>query len=340
MQDHSLFYGVSLEQSSLVKRLFEQFIEAGREFHSNPRQFIISLVKGEGLGSRRRKQFLQYGLAISLLVYSTFFLATLIFWTVAHRGDTGNKEKDSISVRLIFPPSSPPNQAPEVRKGEKDIDDGGGGGGGNHSNMPATLGQAPEFALDPTPMAPTTRPTLSPPSLPMVEQLRGDPAQNLKRDDLAPTGIPNGAMAPPSDGPGSGKGIGTGEDGGVGSGKKRGLGPGEDGGQHKGTFTLGQHRPNPETNETVDSKPIALNKPRPNYTEEARKAKVQGSVRARVLVGADGTVKQVKISGGGLPDGLNEEAIQAAKQMRFQPAMKNGEKVAYWVTIEIEFNLR
>jgi TonB family protein len=59
-----------------------------------------------------------------------------------------------------------------------------------------------------------------------------------------------------------------------------------------------------------------------------------------VLVGADGTVKQVKISGGGLPDGLNEEAIQAAKQMRFQPAMKNGEKVAYWVTIEIEFNLR
>jgi TonB family protein len=340
MQDHSLFYGVSLEQSSLAKRLFEQFIEASREFRSNPRQFIISLIKGDGMGSRRRKQFLQYGLAISLLVYSTFFLATLIFWTIAHRGQPGDKDKDPMSVHLIFPLLSPPTQEPEVRKGDKDIDNSGGGGGGDHSNTPPTQGQAPEFALEPPPMAPTTRPTLSPPSLPMLEQLRGDPAQNLKRDELMPTGIPNGVMAPPSDGPGTGKGIGSGNDGGVGPGDERGLGPGRRGGQGGNDYQIGQRRPNSETNEAVDSKPIALNKPRPNYTEEARKAKVQGSVRARVLVGADGTVKQVRISGAGLPDGLNEEAIQAAKQMRFQPAMKNGDKVAYWVTVEIEFNLR
>jgi periplasmic protein TonB len=174
----------------------------------------------------------------------------------------------------------------------------------------------------------------------MLEQLRGDPAQILKRDDLAPTGLPNAMMGPPSDGPGKGKGVGDGEDGGVGSGKRRGFGQGEDGGQNDGKYEIGQRRANPDANQAVDTKPVALNKPRPNYTEEARKNKVQGSVRARVLVGADGTVKQVKILGAGLPNGLSEEAIQAAKQMRFQAAMKNGERVAYWVTVEIEFNLR
>jgi TonB family protein len=339
MQDHSLFFGVSLEQSSLPKRLFEQFIEAGREFHHNPRQFINDLIKGDGLGGRRRKQFLQYGLAISLLVYSTFFLVSLIFWTIAHQGESASKDKASAFVHTLLPSLSY-KQETEVRKGDKDIENKGGGGGGDLAKTPATQGERPEFAEDPTPMAPTTRPTTNPPALPMIEQLRGDPAQNLKRDELAPTGLPNAMTGPPSDGYGINGGIGTGRDGGVGSGQRRGFGPGRDGGQGGDDFQIAQRRPNPEANESVDSRPVALNKPRPNYTEEARKNKVQGSVRARVLVGADGTVKQVRISGAGLPGGLNEEAIQAAKQMRFQAAMKNGERVAYWVTVDIEFNLR
>ena len=67
---------------------------------------------------------------------------------------------------------------------------------------------------------------------------------------------------------------------------------------------------------------------------------MQGVIRVRVLVGADGLVKQVKIIGAGLTDGLNEEAIRAATQIRFQPATRSGQAVAHWVTIEIEFNIR
>ena len=78
---------------------------------------------------------------------------------------------------------------------------------------------------------------------------------------------------------------------------------------------------------------------RPNYTEEARKNKITGVVLARLLVGADGSVKQVRIARG-LPDGLNEEAIRAAYQIRFKPAMKGGQPVAFWQMVEIEFNLR
>jgi protein TonB len=84
---------------------------------------------------------------------------------------------------------------------------------------------------------------------------------------------------------------------------------------------------------------VPLNQPRPNYTEEARQNKVQGLVRARILIGSDGLVKQVRIQRG-LPYGLNEEAIRAAMQMRFRPAIKSGVAVAFWTTLDVEFNLR
>jgi TonB family protein len=83
---------------------------------------------------------------------------------------------------------------------------------------------------------------------------------------------------------------------------------------------------------------VLLYKVRPNYTEEARKNKIQGIVVARILIGADGTVKKVQIVRG-LPDGLNEEAIRAAYQMRFKPATKAGRPVAFWMPVEIVFTI-
>jgi TonB family protein len=90
---------------------------------------------------------------------------------------------------------------------------------------------------------------------------------------------------------------------------------------------------------SVDSRPQPLSHPRPNYTEEARRNKVEGNVRVRALVGADGSVKQVRVVAG-LPDGLNEEVVQAVKKVRFKPAIKNGQPVAYWVPLDVEFNLK
>ena len=63
-------------------------------------------------------------------------------------------------------------------------------------------------------------------------------------------------------------------------------------------------------------------------------------MRVRILVGSNGAVQEVVLTRG-LPDGLNEQAIRAAYQMRFRPAMKNGQPVSYWLNnVEIEFNLR
>jgi TonB family protein len=133
----------------------------------------------------------------------------------------------------------------------------------------------------------------------------------------------------------AGGGMGSGKNGGMGSGSGTGVGPGT--GFNKGS---GDSDFNPDGSaKSVDTKPVPLNRPRPNYTEEARNNKIQGNVRVRALIGADGSVKQVRIITG-LPDGLNEEAILAVKQMRFQPATKNGQPVAYWIPLDVPFNLR
>jgi TonB family protein len=166
-----------------------------------------------------------------------------------------------------------------------------------------------------------------------------DPSLQPKRDELAPMGLPGGADGPPSDGPGHNGGIGDGKGGTVG----RGDGVGFDKGNKWG---IGDDDPNPGGNpragrsqQKVDSLPVPLNRPRPNYTEEARKNKVSGTARVYVLVGSDGIVKQVRIIRG-LTDGLSEEAIRAAMQMRFRPAIRNNQAVDYWMTVDIEFTLR
>jgi TonB family protein len=89
-----------------------------------------------------------------------------------------------------------------------------------------------------------------------------------------------------------------------------------------------------------DTRPVALpGWQKPNYTEKARNNKVSGTVVMRVLVGADGEVKQVEVIRG-LPDGLNEEAVKSMRQMRFKPATKNGQPIEFWVTMEASFSTR
>ncbi|HXF38926.1 MAG TPA: energy transducer TonB [Blastocatellia bacterium] len=154
----------------------------------------------------------------------------------------------------------------------------------------------------------------------ITEAMQVDPRLEPKRDELVVTAVvPRGEPVPASMGPGSAGGIGPG------SAKGRAANP------EKGIDANA-----PTTN--VDSRPILLNNPQPNYTELARKNEVEGIVRLRILIGQDGLVKRVTVSRG-LPDGLDEQAILAAYQMRFKPAMKGGQPVAYMQGVDVEFKL-
>ena len=189
-------------------------------------------------------------------------------------------------------------------------------------------------------MAPSPEPARKEPALPVIETIAVDERINLRKDDLAPTGLSDGVPGPPEGGAGSGHGMGTGSGGGLGSGKGPGFGPGSGGNTGGDNFRRGRLNDNPDSDrERPDTRPLALNRPRPNYTEAARKNKIQGVIRARALVGADGAVQRVVIVSP-LPDGLNEEAITAVYQMRFRAATRNGQSVASWITLEVEFNLR
>jgi len=334
MQEKGLFSEAFLVHESLFKRLCYGTREAFNEFSNGPRQFLLDSIKGDGPGGPRRKTLLRLGLAIGLLFYAGVFLATVVLWSIA-APKPGAGAKDSW-VR-VWLPSTGHASAPVAEESKNDKKPSGGGGGGDNSDRPATAGQPPPYSLIPPIIAPTTRPQLNVPELPVPETLLVDPRLQPPRPEGVPTGIPNGAIGAPSDGPGSNHGIGHGREGGVGDGSGKGLGPGED-------WNTGGRKPGlgiPSANERtrVDSPPVPLNRPRPNYTEAARKNRVQGLIRARVLVRADGSVQRVVVTRG-LADGLDEEAIAAAYQMQFKAATKNGRSIACWVTVEIEFNLR
>lgn len=97
----------------------------------------------------------------------------------------------------------------------------------------------------------------------------------------------------------------------------------------------------PEWLTPIDQGPKILNPDAgiPAYTEEARRRRVQGIVRLRVLFGTDGTVKRIKVISG-LPYGLTEQAIRAASKLRADPAINDGQAVEYWIASQLRFNAR
>lgn len=81
-----------------------------------------------------------------------------------------------------------------------------------------------------------------------------------------------------------------------------------------------------------------LSKPAPSYTEEARRLKVEGAVLIQVLFMASGDVRVIGVVRG-LGHGLDESAVQAARNMRFRPARQDGQAVDSAGEVEIRFQL-
>jgi TonB family protein len=318
----------------MLKRLFVELGQALREFRDGPRAFIASAIKSDNRGGAHRTQLLRLGLTIALLLYALAFAATLLLWSLNHQKTGRATPQRSLFILTPLPGLT------AVKMPEGEDESGGGGGGGRNTIDPPSNGDFPTFALTNLVVAPRPEVPLSPPALPFPETVKVDPRIQVERDNLVPTGLPDGANILPSAGPGSGGGIGTGYRGGIGPDDGLGVGPGRDYGIGGGWPSgVGRRKPGTQQ-EAVDARPVLLNNPQPLFTEAARKNKIQGVVRVRILVDSNGSVREVVLIRG-LPDGLNEQAIRAAYQMRFRPATKNGQPVAYWMNnVEVEFNLR
>jgi len=81
-----------------------------------------------------------------------------------------------------------------------------------------------------------------------------------------------------------------------------------------------------------------LTRPQPSYTEDARKNEISGTVVLKVVFSKNGQVTNIRTVFG-LPYGLTEQAIKAARKIKFTPAMKEGKPVSMWMQLEYNFNL-
>ncbi|HWN74548.1 MAG TPA: energy transducer TonB [Candidatus Udaeobacter sp.] len=125
----------------------------------------------------------------------------------------------------------------------------------------------------------------------------------------------------------------AGADGGDGIGNHPGDGMGVDDGNGAGAGDTSGNYAN------VVSQAACLHCPEPPYTDEARKAKLQGNVTLRVLIGADGRAARIQLVKG-LGLGLDEQALQAVRSWRFVPARDaHRQPVPTWATIETRFQL-
>jgi protein TonB len=205
---------------------------------------------------------------------------------------------------------------------------GGGGGGGDRSPTPASKGSVPKFARQQLAPPMAVLPNMEP-KLPVQPNLLGPP--ELKLPQMAmnmPWGDPQGVLGPASNGPGFGGGIGSGEGTGIGSGKGGGLGPGEGGGFGGGAYSVGGSM----------TAPIPIYKPEPPYSEEARKAKYQGTVVLWIVVDTVGNVTDARVVKP-LGLGLDEKALETVRTWKFKPALRNGSPVPVRVMVEVSFRL-
>jgi len=206
---------------------------------------------------------------------------------------------------------------------------GGGGGGGDHDKLQAPKGKLPKFAMNqitpPVMVIRNDHPKLAvEPTVVVPPQVKLASAAALNFGDPKSV-IPAG---PASNGTGTGGGIGSGSGGGIGSGAGPGVGPGFGGGIGGGVFRVGGGV----------SAPRVLENPSPDYSEEARKAKYQGTVVLWLIVDSNGKPRDVRVARS-LGMGLDQKAIEAVRLWKFQPALKDGTPVAVQINVEVNFHL-
>jgi TonB family protein len=238
-----------------------------------------------------------------------------------------------------------PMPVEEEKEQPKDKNAGGGGGGGKNEPDPVNQGDLANQTKNPI-----RPPDVNVPRNDNFELKLPTPSTEGNKTFEQKYGVygdPNSRFGKLSNGPGTGGGIGTGNGtgqgsgngtgAGSGSGSGYGAGDGDGNGNGSGSGVGGRGAPPPPP--TGVTTPLSiLSKPRPGYTDSARTNNVQGTVRLRVTFNANGTIGSISPVSG-LPNGLTEQAIAAARQIRFEPKKINGVPVSVTKVVEYSFSI-
>jgi protein TonB len=193
-----------------------------------------------------------------------------------------------------------------------------GGGGGQPDKAPVAKGNPPKFAREM--LNPPKAPPLEQPKIAIAPAIDVDPSLKMAKTDLPNFGMPNSPLVGTSMGNGHGNGIGSGTGG--------GLGAGSGGGTGGGVRRIGGGV----------SAPRVLFAPEPEFSEEARKAKVAGNVLVYLQVDPNGKPTHVRVLRG-IGMGLDEKAVEAVSQYKFKPAMEDGKPVTVEMQVEVNFQI-
>jgi TonB family protein len=278
---------------------------------------------------------------VSSLLHATVIIAA--FLITARPAGTATTEVKTEPARLVFVVAPGPG--------------GGGGGGGLRSPLPAPRvqrrGPEPKRTtvplVTPRPVVTTARRDITPPRRPTPIAA---PVVTPKPPEREPEPLPSNVLVAPvvasasdardregviekargeanSQGPGAGGGAGTGQGTGSGEGLGSGIGDGSGGGIGGGPYRPGSGIEPPRLLQEVKAR----------YTDEARRRNLSGDVILEITVGRDGRVGAVTVLQG-LGAGLDQRAVEAVRQWRFDPAKRKGVPVDVIVEVAVEFMLR
>jgi TonB family protein len=278
---------------------------------------------------------------VSTLVHATLVLTA--FLITARTVDTAVTEQRTEPARLVFVVSPGPG--------------GGGGGGGLRNPLLAPKierrGVQPKRTtvplVTPKPVLTTAKRDIAPPKRPTPAAA---PVVAPKPVEREPEPLPSNVLVAPvvasasdardregvvengrgnadSQGSGTGGGAGTGHGSGSGEGLGSGIGDGSGGGMGGGPYRPG----------SGVEPPRLLREVKAQYTDEARRRSISGDVVLEIVVRSNGTVGDVKVLQG-LGSGLDQRAVEAVRQWRFDPAKRKGTPVDVVVEVAVEFMLR
>jgi periplasmic protein TonB len=160
--------------------------------------------------------------------------------------------------------------------------------------------------------------------------LLGPPELRIASPKMGNWGNPLSAVLTDSGGPGTGDGIGTGQGNGIGDGKGDGF-------NHGLRWGAGDSLPN--SGDAGYSDVACDYCPSAQFSDEAVKAKYEGTVYLSLIVTADGRAVDIHVSKG-LGMGLDEKAVEAVRKWRFRPARgPDGKPATVHATIEVQFHL-
>lgn len=210
---------------------------------------------------------------------------------------------------------------------QEPFEGGGGGGGGNRQTGPKR--HAEGVGSDRITL-PVRRPasTIAADVAPVASVVLD--AKPLASGTFDQIGLPSGGVSfGTSTGPGSGGGVGAGTGTGIGSGDGPGLGPGSGGG-----IGGGRYRPGGAV-----TAPRVIAEMYPTYTTDAVRYRIQGTVGLELVVTREGMPSQIRVIRS-LDPGLDQQAVRAAAQWRFEPGRLAGTPVDVVVIIMLDFAIR